>query len=169
MKRVMILGGPGSGKSTLARRLHAIAGLPLFHLDQLHWRPGWVAPPHEVWAEIVGGIAGSEEWIMEGGYGKTFHLRMPRADTILWLDLPRRVSFLRVLKRMAVQFGRVRNDAAPGCPERFDLEFLSYAWTFKRKHELKYRLALAEYAAHANVHVFATSREVGTFLRDLSR
>ncbi len=41
MKRVMVIGGPGSGKSTLARRLHAISGLPLFHLDQLYWRAGW--------------------------------------------------------------------------------------------------------------------------------
>lgn len=42
MKRVMIVGGPGSGKSTLARQLGAITGLPVFHMDHIHWKPHWV-------------------------------------------------------------------------------------------------------------------------------
>jgi adenylate kinase family enzyme len=94
---------------------------------------------------------------------------MPRADTILWLDLPRRIAFPRVLKRMALYFGRVRDDAAPGCPERFDWPFLKWAWTFRRTHAAKYRLALAEHASHANVKVFAKAREVNSFLASLSR
>ena len=41
----MIGGGPGAGKSTLARALGARAGLPVIHIDPIHWMPGWVERP----------------------------------------------------------------------------------------------------------------------------
>ncbi len=169
MKRIMILGGPGSGKSTLAKRLSAVTGLPLYHLDRLHWRPGWVAPSKQEWHRLLAEIAAREKWIMDGGYSSSFHLRMPRADTNLWLDLPRRVYFPRVLKRMAINYGRQREDIGPGCPERFDFAFVKWAWTWQRTHPGKYRSALAEHAPHANVRVFASSREADNFLSCLGR
>ena len=118
MKRVMVIGGPGSGKSTLARRLHAMTGLPLLPLwtSSIGGRDGSARPKDE-WERLMAELAAREEWIMDGGYDSTFHIRMPRADTILWLDLPRRIAFPRVLKRIALGYGRVRADAAPGCPE----------------------------------------------------
>jgi len=169
MKRVMIIGGPGSGKSVLATRLHAVTGLPLYHLDRLYWQPGWQAPPQDEWHRTVARIAAQDEWIMDGGYRNSFHLRMPRADTILWLDLPRRIAFSRVLKRMAFYFGRVREDAAQGCPERFDWAFLKWAWTFRREHASKYHLALASYVSHATLMIFTSPRAVSCFLASLSR
>ncbi len=45
MKRLAIVGCAGAGKSTLARLLGQILGLPVFHLDALFWRPGWVETP----------------------------------------------------------------------------------------------------------------------------
>jgi adenylate kinase family enzyme len=168
MKRVMILGGPGSGKSTLAKRLHALTGLPLYHLDKLHWRPGWTPCPKPEWHRLLSELAGEDEWIMDGGYDSTFHLRMPRADTVLWLDLPLLVTLPRVLKRTALHFGRVREDLAPGCPERIDFAFLKWAWTFRRAHTAKYHHALATLAPHATVRVFSTNREAQSFLASLS-
>lgn len=38
-KRVLVLGCPGSGKSSFSRRLRAMTGLPLIHLDNIWWRP----------------------------------------------------------------------------------------------------------------------------------
>ncbi len=65
--------------------------------------------------------------------------------------------------------GRVREDSAPGCPERFDFVFLKWAWTWQRAHAAKYRLALAEYAPHANLHIFAERREADRVLASLGR
>ena len=167
MKRVMVLGQPGSGKSTLAKRLHAITGLPLHHLDQLYFRAGWQTTPKPEWLAFLTELAGREEWIMDGGYDSSFHIRMPRADTIIWLDIPRRIAFPRVLKRIAIGYGRTRADQAPGCPEWLDWEFLAFAWTFRHAHAAIYRQALAEHAAHATVHVFARNREAERFLQTL--
>ena len=77
MKRVLVIGGPGSGKSTLSRRLHAVTGLPLFHLDQLYFRPGWQKTPEAEWESTLRQLAAREEWIMDGCYDSSFHIRMP--------------------------------------------------------------------------------------------
>lgn len=42
LRRVLIVGQPGSGKSTFARALGDRTGLPVVHIDQLHWMPGWI-------------------------------------------------------------------------------------------------------------------------------
>lgn len=36
-KKIIVIGCPGSGKSTFSKKLHAITGLPLFHLDNINW------------------------------------------------------------------------------------------------------------------------------------
>ena len=45
MKRVVVLGAAGSGESTLARWIGEWTGLPVKHLDQLHWLPHWTPRP----------------------------------------------------------------------------------------------------------------------------
>lgn len=45
--RIAVIGYSGSGKSTLAARLGAAYGVPVLHLDSVHWLPGWVERPRE--------------------------------------------------------------------------------------------------------------------------
>lgn len=42
MQRALVIGSPGAGKSTLAHALAERSRLPLFHMDKLHWLPGWI-------------------------------------------------------------------------------------------------------------------------------
>ena len=44
-KTVGLLGPSGSGKSTLAKRLGERYGLPVLHMDTVHFLPGWVERP----------------------------------------------------------------------------------------------------------------------------
>jgi len=53
LQRVVVMGPPGSGKSTLARSLGARFGLPVFHLDQIYWCPGWIEAPATVFGAEV--------------------------------------------------------------------------------------------------------------------
>ncbi|ASJ73092.1 hypothetical protein IMCC3135_15040 [Granulosicoccus antarcticus IMCC3135] len=66
MKRVMIVGQPGSGKSTLAIRLGEATGLPVFHMDKIHYLPGWVERSATVKSAMTREIHAMEHWIFEG-------------------------------------------------------------------------------------------------------
>ncbi|WP_217524699.1 hypothetical protein [Oceanicola sp. D3] len=63
MERVMIVGGPGSGKSTLARGLGAFAGLPVFHMDHIHYGPGWQQREPEVKSWMSEEVHRKSRWI----------------------------------------------------------------------------------------------------------
>lgn len=67
---------------------------------------------------------------MDGNYSGTFDLRLPNADTIIYVDMPTWLCVWRVLWRTARQYGQVRPGSAPGCSERFDLHFLHYVLAY---------------------------------------
>ncbi|HLO02605.1 MAG TPA: hypothetical protein VK191_05820, partial [Symbiobacteriaceae bacterium] len=131
MQRVMIIGCAGVGKSTLARQLAERLQLPLHHLDRLFWRPGWVPTPKAAWIQIQEGLVAGERWLIDGNYDSTLDLRLARADTVIFLDLPRWRSLWGVTKRFFQYRGRSRPDLDPGCPEQVDWEFYKWIWRFK--------------------------------------
>lgn len=126
------MGPPGSGKSTLARELGKRHGLPVFHLDQTFWQPGWTETPADHFRAEVERLAKLPTWVIDGNYTGTIAPRFARADAVIFLDVPSWVSVVRLLRRTVAGYGRVRADAAPGCAERFDLAFLRFAWSWNR-------------------------------------
>ena len=126
MERVLVIGPCGAGKSTLSTQLGQRLGLPVHHLDRLHWHPGWVEGSREELIEQVAGIAATDRWLIDGNYGGTMAPRLARADTVVYLDFPILLCFWRALKRIWTWRGRSRPDMTEGCPERFDAEFLFY-------------------------------------------
>ena len=143
MRRIVVMGPPGSGKSTLARRLGARYGLPVFHLDQAYWQPGWIETPPEVFRAEVERIAALPAWVIDGNYTALIESRLRAADTLIYLDVPSWLSVLRIVRRVSTSYGGVRADSALGCPERLDLGFLRYAWTWNRIRRTR-NLALVE-------------------------
>lgn len=134
MHRIRIIGGPGSGKSTLGRALAARLDLPVIHMDAEFWQPGWRPPAPEAWRRRIAALAAEPAWIMEGDYSRVHDLTMPPAEAVVWLDLPRRLYLSRALMRLVRYWGRQRPDMAPGCPERFDWEFLRHwVWTYPKR------------------------------------
>ena len=143
MQRVLVIGSPGSGKSTFATELAKRTGLPLIHLDQQYWKPGWVETPKEQWRSRVAGLVAGEKWIIDGNYSGTLELRLTRADTVIMLDVPARVCVARVLRRLMQSRGRSRPDMAEGCPEKLNIPFLFYIVTFPftRRSRMEQRLS----------------------------
>ncbi len=163
----MIVGQPGSGKSTLARALGARVGLPVVHMDQIHWKPGWVERPLEAKIPMAHAVEAGPQWIFEGGLSATFENRLVRADTLIVLDLPLWRRAWRVFRRTLRDYGKTRPDLPADCPERFDTEFWRFIWRTRRSGRARV-LGLADQAHNGvAVHILRAPREVRRFLRDL--
>jgi len=93
------MGSTSSGKSTLARFLAVRLGLTHIELDALHWRAGWSTEPPDVFRGRVAQALSAERWVVDGNYGVIRDLVWPRADTVVWLDLPRRTLMRGVIWR----------------------------------------------------------------------
>lgn len=142
MKRIMVVGiSSGVGKSTFARNLGDMLQAPVYHLDTLFWKPNWIEASIEEFTEMQQQIVCNEEWIIEGNYNNTFHIRAERADTIIYLELPLRVCMYRVLKRWVMNIGRTRSDMGEGCKEKMDWAFIKFIWTtyYPRKKKMRER------------------------------
>src|SRR5262245_5075988 len=168
MRRILVIGGPGTGKSTLARAMGPRLGLPVVHLDRHYWSPGWVAPEPAEWRRRVEELVARDAWVMDGNYSGTFDLRLPRAQAIVWLDLPRRIYFPRAIWRMAANYGRERGDVGPGCPERFDFDFLfRWVWTYPTRSRPRTLKLLDELAGSRPIVVLKNPKEVDAFVAGL--
>lgn len=99
MQRVSVVGNSGSGKSTLGRALAARLGVPYVELDSIFHQPGWTALDPDEFAARVGAVAAGDGWVIDGNYNAVRALVWGLADTVVWVDPPRRVVMRRVLWR----------------------------------------------------------------------
>lgn len=164
-QRIMIIGCCGAGKSTLAKKLEAISGLELIHLDQQYWKSGWVETAPEEWKKKVEKLATQPSWIIDGNYGGTMDIRLKRADLIIYLDFPTPTCLWRILSRTFKYRGTPRPDMPPGCPERFDLEFFHYVATYNliRRKSLYRKMDSAK--KEKQVFILKNNTEVAGFLK----
>lgn len=168
-RRILLVGSGGAGKSTLARELARRTGLPVVHLDQRFWRPGWVETPADEWRAEIAALVAEPAWIMDGNYGGTLDLRIPAADLIVFLDLPRRITIPRVLRRWLRYRGRNRPDLGAGCPERMDPGFVAWLWNFPRASRVRLTAAVDEADAWGRVVRLRSPREVRAWLTTVVR
>ena len=146
MQRVLVIGSPGAGKSTLAHALAQRTGLPLFHLDKMHWLPGWIERDRAEGLEDLRGVLAQPSWIIDGNYGSSLPERLTRTDTVIWLDYPTHLCLGRVFKRWWRYRGVARPDMTEGCPENLNLEFLFYVLNFRSAWQWRNAGALRGFA-----------------------
>ena len=104
MRRVVVVGNSGSGKSSLADVLAGRLGVPHVELDAHFHQAGWTPTPTPTFRASVRAVldladASADGWVVCGNYGPVRSTVWTRADTIVWLDLPRWVVMGRVTRR----------------------------------------------------------------------
>lgn len=101
MRRIAVIASAsGNGKTTFGRALALRLGLPFVELDSLVHGPGWTETPDDELRALVDPIVRSDSWVIDGTYWRKIgRLVLDAADTVVWLDLPLRVWFPRLLRR----------------------------------------------------------------------
>jgi len=172
MVRVSVVGAPGSGKTTIGRRLAASLDVPFFELDAIFHQAGWADLPRDVFRARVREVLDTDGWVIDGNYSAVQDLVWQRADTVLWLDLPRHVVMQRVVLRTlrrAITRERLWNGNREPLTNfyRLDPEKNIIRWTWIKHPEYVERYGAAE-RDPANAHLrfvrLASSAEIDAFL-----
>lgn len=167
-----MVGNSGSGKTTLARALAAELGVPHLELDSIHHLPNWQPLDRTAFRQQVDEFIQAPGWVVDGNYSAVRDLVWSRADTVIWLDLPRRrvmrQVIWRTLRRMATKAElwngnreRWRNLLGPR-----EESIIVWAWTQHRKYRDRY---LAAQADPANQHLTFVRVRSGKQMAELLR
>jgi len=182
MRRVSIVGSSGAGKSSVATALGERIDAPVIELDDLAHGPDWTPTPTPIFRSDLTDALGAAEathggWIAPGNHRTVADIAQGRADTIVWLDLPRRVSMCRLLRR-SVRRSLTREEVWGGNRESLRnlvsrdpaRNVLVWAW---QNHPLYRDLydghATGDFWSHATVHRLRTQRDVDAFVATAQR
>ena len=166
MERILIIGCSGSGKSTLARELGEKLNLTVVHLDRLWWTAGWKNVTQEEFDSRLAMAVNMDRWIIDGNYSRTIEMRLPRCDTIIYLDFDRWLCLWGMFQRVIRNYGKTRPDMGGNCPERFDWEFVKWIWNFNKNNRARY-YALLNGAKDKNIVILKSRRQAQKYLDSL--
>ncbi len=176
MRRVSVVGTSGAGKSTFAGALAALLGVPWLELDSVYHQADWTPLDLGEFRTRVAAVASGPGWVIDGNYSGVRDLVWARADTVVWLDLPRRTVMRRIVFRTLRRVGG-RVELWNGNRERWRNFFtldeqesvIAWAWKTHGSRRSRYAAALADPAlSHLRVVRLRSPGAVRRFLRDLS-
>lgn len=169
-----MVGNSGSGKSTLARKLAAVLAVPHLELDSVYHQPGWEPLPADEFRRVVASRAAADGWVIDGNYSAVRPAVWARADTVVWLDPPRRTVLRQVILR-TVRRAVTRQELWNGNREPISNFFswvpeesvISWAWHNHDRYRVRYAAAAADPAnAHLTFVRLGGRRDAARFLAD---
>ena len=110
-----------------------------------------------------------DEWIADGNYHETLDLRLERADTVVFLDMPWWLCAGRALLRGF----RMPGELPEGCDYsrwqrlRDEWRLAVRIWRKNRSQPELEREIIAQHGQHVALHVLRSKREVSEFLDGL--
>jgi adenylate kinase family enzyme len=177
VERISVVGSSGSGKTTFAREVARKLAAPHLELDSVFHQPGWRQLDRETFHERVRSFAAGPRWVTDGNYVSqgVAEVVWDRADTVVWLDLPRWLvmaqlvprTLRRVLTGVELWNGnreRLRNlfDRRP------EENVLLWAWTRHASLRARYDAFSRDGTwARQQVHRLRTRGEIARFLSGL--
>lgn len=165
MKRIALIGCGGSGKTWLSNRLGELIEAPVTHLDAVYYDDGWNALDKEKFAAIQEELVAAPTWVIEGNYASTLPIRLTRADTVVFLDLPARVCLWGIAQRR-LRYGGGQNDAT-GVYDRITWSFLRYVWGYRKSMAPRVVALIQEHARDAAVYRITSRRQARALLAQI--
>ena len=164
MKRAIVIGCPGSGKSTFARALHMETGLPLIHLDRLHWNADKTEVARALFLERLEAALSGESWIIDGNYSSTMEKRIRACDTVFFLDYDTETCLQGIEQRK----GKPRPDL-PWVEQTGDAEdeaFLRFIRNYRADTRPAVMALLGKYP-EKGIFIFSDRNEAEVYLQNM--
>jgi adenylate kinase family enzyme len=149
-------------------------GLPQLELDSIFHQPGWTERDNAEFRAEVDAFTSGDSWIVDGNY--TSHgvseIVWPRADTIVWLDLPKRIVMTRVVRRTlwrVITRQRLWNGNREPWSNLYSRDplrnIIVWTWTRFDTTRRRYELMLSDGTwSHLTVHRLRSKHDVDQFL-----
>lgn len=178
MRRISVVGCSGSGKSTVGEALALALDVPHLELDSIRHQANWQELPNDEFAARVGAFVAGEAWVVDGNYSVVREpLVWPRADTIVWLDLPKAVVTLQIVSRSLWRVV-LRKELWNGNRESWrnllawepERSIIRWSWTSYDRVQQRYTAAIEDPRwAHAQFVRVRSRREVARLLQTATR
>lgn len=164
----------GSGKSTLSASIAERLGVPHVELDAIFHQPNWTPLDPATFLAEVDRRTQREGWVVDGNYRAVVREGpvWERADTVVWLDLPKATAMRQVTVR-SLQRSICRTELWNGNRETLrnlvardpERSMIRWVWTqYERKNRL-FAEALADPAmAHLSVVRLRSHAEASAWL-----
>jgi adenylate kinase family enzyme len=176
MDRVAVVGNSGTGKTFLARRVARCLQAPHIELDSLFHQPGWTELDTAEFRRRVGVLVAEPRWVIDGNYRQVRDLIWARADTVVWLDLPRRIVMRRIIWR-TLSRAVTRRTLWNGNRERLretlswqpERSIIRWSWTQHAVYRERYQAAMDDPSlGHLRFQRLRSAPEVVAFFTGLT-
>jgi adenylate kinase family enzyme len=177
VRRISVVGVSGSGKSRLARELAGILDVPYIELDAIVHQADWVPLPAAELRARVEAATAAGGWVVDGNYGAVRMQVWDRADTVVWLDIPRRTVMRRIILR-TIHRVVTRAELWNGNRERWrnffslnpERSVIAWSWASYADKRQRYRAAAVDPAyAHLTFIRIANRADARRLLADAAR
>jgi adenylate kinase family enzyme len=165
MDRIAIIGCGGSGKTYVARSVAALLNLPLTHLDGVYYDGDWNPLPPDEFAALQHVLVAGPRWLLEGNYAGTLAIRLARADTVIFLDVPAIPCLIGIVQRRWRYRGG--QHAQDGVYDRVTWSFVRYIWGYRKSTRPKVRQLLDEHGGTARLVTLTSRRQTARFMAHL--
>lgn len=129
-RKILVTGNAGSGKTTVSKYVSEKHGIPWYTLDKIVWQEYWQKTPPPTRSDKISALVQKDEWIIDG----VDYQVMQAADLVIFLDVSRTTSYLRVLKRNPRYLFSSREELPPHCPEILIIPYLiRLIWRFPKR------------------------------------
>lgn len=168
-KKILALGNAAGGKSRLCRALSKKLNIPMYSLDLILWKPGWILTPDEEYHQKQAELLQHDKWIIEGlAPLKHVEACFQEADTIIFVDLPLYMHYWWATKRQIKCIFTPSIDAPPGCP-MLPVTFKMYRVMWQTHTQLRPKILslLSKYETTKHVIYIKSAKQINLLLKNL--